>query len=173
MKRELAVEPDLEKLAHWDTEDKAAAPGLPALISARELYRGEVETLRPLFDGLLWDGLTMLIARPKAGKSWLTLQLAVHVAGGREVEGIAAAEHGPVLYAAIEEPKARTMARLRKIAPEGEWTENLHFVYMNFCRLWAAVAISLPGTHRRKVQTPAGRPGHVHCAREDRIERRE
>jgi DNA-binding transcriptional ArsR family regulator len=71
----------------------------------------------------------MLIARPKAGKSWLTLQCAVHVAGGRQVDGITAIDHGPVLYAALEEPKARTMARLRKLAPEGDWTENLHFVY--------------------------------------------
>ena len=36
---------------------------------------------------------------------------------------------GPVLYGAFEEPKARTMARLRKLAPVGDWTENLHFVY--------------------------------------------
>ena len=71
----------------------------------------------------------MLIARPKAGKSWLTLQCAVHVAGGRQVDGITALDHGPVLYGAFEEPKARTMARLRKLAPEGDWAENLHFVY--------------------------------------------
>src|ERR1700690_1954410 len=129
MKRELAAEPDLEPLAAWDVEDKAPASVLPALVSATELYRGHVVTLRPLFEGLLWDGLTMLIARPKAGKSWLTLQCAVRVAGGRQVDGISAIDHGPVLYGALEEPKARTMARLRKLAPEGDWAANLHFVY--------------------------------------------
>jgi len=85
--------------------------------------------LRVLFDDLLWDGLTMFIARPKAGKSWFTLQLAICVAGGRPVEGIKAAECGPVLYLALEEPKARTMARLRKIAAPGDWTADLRFVY--------------------------------------------
>jgi hypothetical protein len=40
-----------------------------------------------------------------------------------------ALEHGPVLYGAFEEPQARTMARLRKIAPYGAWAENLHFLY--------------------------------------------
>jgi len=129
MKRELTAEPDLETLADWDAEDKAPAAVPPPLISAAELYRDQIVTLRPLFEDLLWDGLTMLIARPKAGKSWLTLQCAVHVAGGRQVEGITAVDRGPVLYGAFEEPKARTMARLRKLAPEGDWTKNLHFVY--------------------------------------------
>jgi RecA-family ATPase len=71
----------------------------------------------------------MLIARPKAGKSWLTLQCAVHIAGGRQVDGVNAVGTGPVLYGAFEEPKARTMSRLRKLAPEGAWTDNLHFIY--------------------------------------------
>ena len=129
MKRELTAEPDLEALADWDAGDTAPAAVLPPLISAAELYRDQIVTLRPLFADLLWDGLTMLIARPKAGKSWLTLQCAVHVAGGRQVDGITAVDRGPVLYGAFEEPKARTMARLRKLAPVGDWTENLHFVY--------------------------------------------
>lgn len=128
MKRELTGEPDLEALAGWDTEDKLAS-ALPPLTSAAELYRGHVATLRPLFEGVLWDGLTMLIARPKAGKSWLTLQFALHVSGGRQVDGLTALDRGPVLYAALEEPKSRTMARLRKLAPVGDWAENLHFVY--------------------------------------------
>jgi hypothetical protein len=71
----------------------------------------------------------MLIARPKAGKSWLTLQCAIHIAGGRQLDGVTAVDRGTVLYGAFEEPKARTMSRLRKLAPEGDWTENLHFVY--------------------------------------------
>ena len=75
-KRELNAEPDLETLADWDTADKAPAAVLPTLVSATELYRGEIVALRPLFEDLLWDGLTMLIARPKAGKSWLDCGLA-------------------------------------------------------------------------------------------------
>jgi len=116
MKRELTAEPDLEKLADWDAEDKPPTESLPPLVSATDLYRGQIVTLRPLFQDLLWDGLTMLIARPKAGKSWLTLQFAVQVAGGPQVAGITAIEHGPVLYGALEEPKARTMSRLRKFS---------------------------------------------------------
>lgn len=110
--------------------DAGVSPSvLPVLVSATELYQGKIAQLRVLFDDLLWDGLTMFIARPKAGKSWLTLQLAICVAGGRPVDGIKAAECGPVLYLALEEPRARTMARLRKIAAPGDWTTNLHFLY--------------------------------------------
>src|SRR4051812_3992872 len=106
MKREINSEPDLEALADWEADNKALAV-LPPLVSATELYQGQIVTLRPLLKDLLWNGLTMLIARPKAGKSWLTLQCAVYVAGGRPVDGITALDHGPVLYAALEEPKAR------------------------------------------------------------------
>jgi len=101
----------------------------PLLISATELYRGQVVRLKPVFENLLFDGLTMLVARPKAGKSWLTLQAAIHIAGGRALPGVTVLENGPVLYGAFEEPAARTMARLRQIAEPGEWARRLHFVY--------------------------------------------
>ncbi len=106
-----------------------AALALPKLVSAAELYRGDVVKLRPLFEDLAWDGLTMITARPKAGKSWLTLQAAIHVAGGRKIEGVTALDQGPVLYGAFEEPAARTMSRLRQLAPSGEWSSKLQFVY--------------------------------------------
>jgi RecA-family ATPase len=102
---------------------------LPHVVSATELYRGELVRLRPLLEGLVWDGLTMMVAKPKAGKSYFALQCAVQVAGGPDVDGVTALDHGPVLYGAFEEPAARTMSRLRKLAPAGEWTNNLHFVY--------------------------------------------
>jgi hypothetical protein len=85
----------------------AAAVALPKLVSAADLYRGDVIKLRPLFEDLAWDGLTMITARPKAGKSWLTLQAAIHIAGGKKIEGITALDQGPVLYGAFEEPAAR------------------------------------------------------------------
>ena len=116
-------------------EREVSKSAFPRLISARDLYEGQIVTLRPLLKDLLWDGLTMLVARPKAGKSWLTLQAAVQVAGGREVPGIRALSTGPVLYAALEEPQARTMSRLRKIAPQGDWADNLQFIY-DLLRLW-------------------------------------
>jgi AAA domain len=114
-----------------ETESGSNAPraALPHTVTGAELYAGEMVRLRPLLDGLIWDGLTMLVAKPKAGKSWLMLQSAVYVAGGPALEGVTALDHGPVLYGAFEEPAVRTMSRLRKLAPAGDWAKILHFVY--------------------------------------------
>jgi biotin operon repressor len=113
-------------LPAWDDVPEIRAP---ALVSAADLYRGQLAMLRPLFEGLLWDGLTLFIAKAKSGKSWLALQVAVAVAGGAPLRGVVALDSGPVLYGAFEEPAARTMARLRRVAPVGEWADRLHFVY--------------------------------------------
>ena len=121
-----AAEEQLREAGKLNGKERTA---LPKLTTATALYAGEVTTLRMLLDSLLWNGLTMLVARPKAGKSWLTLQAAIQIAGGRAIDGVEALEVGPVLYAALEEPQSRTMGRLRKIAPPGDWTANLHFVY--------------------------------------------
>jgi DNA-binding transcriptional ArsR family regulator len=131
MKCELTDEPDLASLATWDASEVSAvnAAAMPHVVTGAELYAGEVVRLRPLIEGLIWDGLTMIVAKPKAGKSWLALQCAVDIAGGPAVSGVTALDHGPVLYGAFEEPAARTMARLRKLAPAGDWAGNLHFVY--------------------------------------------
>lgn len=130
---DVQVEPDVDRFENAKLNGKAngtaTASALPPLISATDLYNAQITRLRPVFDGLLYDGLTLLVARPKAGKSWLTLQAGVHVAGGRAIQGISSRETGRVLYGAFEEPASRTMARLRRISEPGAWTANLHFVY--------------------------------------------
>ena len=62
-------------------ENSAHEAALPTLTTATALYASQVTPLRTLLVSLLWAGLTMLVARPKAGKSWLTLQAAIHVPG--------------------------------------------------------------------------------------------
>jgi RecA-family ATPase len=140
MRKEVMELPDTDAIAgDWQIPPEYDEPGersgappasaLPHIVSASELYAGELVRLRPLMEGLIWDGLTMIVAKPKAGKSWLMLQCAVDIAGGPAVNGVTALDHGPVLYGAFEEPAARTMGRLRKLAPAGDWAKNLHFVY--------------------------------------------
>ena len=135
MRVEIADQHDMEAIAgNWqvmpeDPDQPAPGATLPRLVSAAELYSGQIVRLRPLLEGLIWDGLTMVVAKPKAGKSYLMLQAGVQVAGGPAIDGVTALDHGPVLYGAFEEPAARTMARLRQVAPAGDWADNLHFVY--------------------------------------------
>jgi hypothetical protein len=117
---------------------------LPEIVSAADLYAGNIVPLRELLEGVMWDGLSMLIARPKTGKSWLMLQIAIAIAGGPSVKGLTVLDHGPVLYGAFEEPAARTMGRLRKLAASGNWSKDLHFVY-NLLPLMGGGAEQLAG----------------------------
>jgi AAA domain len=78
--------------------------------------------------GLIPDGLSMLVGRPKIGKSWLTLDVALTVAstdgtclGGLKVE------HGNVLYCACEDSDRRLQARITKLigANKAAWPSDL------------------------------------------------
>jgi hypothetical protein len=108
--------------------------GLPATISGEELFSRQASDVRILLRAenrpIMGDGLTMLAAEQKAGKSWAALQAAIAVAGGPEFPGVQVAEFGPVLYAALEEPEPRTTGRLRKLAPDGgTWLRQVVFLH--------------------------------------------
>lgn len=107
----------------------------PKLISAQTLY----DRNDPVVPGLLkaahnrveflHPGLSILAARQKAGKSWLTMQIAIFLAGGRGIEGLQSFDQWKVLYGALEEPETRTASRLRKLTEPGEWLANVSFFY--------------------------------------------
>ena len=63
-------------------------------------------------EGLLPTGLTILSGRPKSGKSFLSLQLAVAVASGTRFLDRPTQE-GAVLYVALEDSEGRLQRRLR------------------------------------------------------------
>jgi hypothetical protein len=107
---------------------------LPATVTGEDLFNRQAASVRILLCAedrpLMGDGLTMLAAEQKAGKSWVALQAAIVVSGGPQFPGVQVVETGPVLYAALEEPEPRTTGRLRKLAPEGgPWLQRLVFVY--------------------------------------------
>lgn len=114
---------------------QANASPVPELVTAAALYAKPIVRPRVLLAdasgyGILVDGLTMLVARPKAGKSWFTLQCGIHVAGGPGIQGVDARDAGLVLYGALEEGAPRTKARVADIAGEpGEWANRLCFFY--------------------------------------------
>ena len=83
-------------------------------------------------ESLVYPGLTILAARPKSGKSWLTLQMAMAVASGGCLAGWLSTKAGKVLYLALEEPRQRTTARMRKLAVAANDVnalKNIHFIY--------------------------------------------
>jgi RecA-family ATPase len=63
--------------------------------------------------GLLPVGLTILAGKPKLGKSWLALQIALAVATGGRVLG-QDVEQGPILYLALEDSPRRLRDRMAR-----------------------------------------------------------
>jgi hypothetical protein len=65
-------------------------------------------------DGLIPEGLTLLVGAPKAGKSWLTLGLLLAVAaGGMALSRVEAAPPRRVFYLALEDGHRRMQDRCR------------------------------------------------------------
>ena len=126
------MSPAMANLAIPISEAKRGTrPRSPLQITdAGALYGMKFDEAPFLIDNMLTKGLTLLAGRPKVGKSWLTLQLALHVAHGTKVFGEYAAHQGRVTYCALEEPPRRTAARLHKLQPEPTaYLGNIDFVY--------------------------------------------
>lgn len=83
----------------------------PVDVSAATLLAKAIAPLRQAIPGLLPEGLGLLAAPPKAGKSFLTMQVAVEVALGGQVLGIGA-DQRDVLYYPLEDGERRVQERL-------------------------------------------------------------
>lgn len=129
--------PDIEAMLAQRFEEERrpkasgrAAPETLAAVDAFQIYRADYP--EPVFTvaDLLTHGVTLFAGRPKIGKSWATLQLAVAVASGGRALGRLQATSGRVVYLALEEPEKRTHARLRRLVSGPEpWLSNIHFIY--------------------------------------------
>lgn len=109
------------------TELFAEDPTQPPLdlLTADEILTAEWPEPVWAIPNLLPVGLTIIAGRPKVGKSWLALQIALSIASG----GVALNERvdqGPVLYLALEDPPRRLKERMTK---QG-WTLGLPADFM-------------------------------------------
>ena len=76
--------------------------------------------------GLLTVGLTLCVAKPKIGKSWLALQLCIALAAGGKALGAIDVEQCECLYLALEDTERRLQQRLRKILGEAPCPPGLY-----------------------------------------------
>ncbi len=100
---------------------------LGAMVSARWLMSQTFPPLEYVVPGLIPEGLTVLAAPPKIGKSWLVLGLGVAAASGGYALGHLRVTERPVLYMALEDGHRRLQGRLRSLgvdSPPGV----LHFL---------------------------------------------
>jgi hypothetical protein len=90
-----------------------------ALVTAAELEHMQIAEPRYAVPGLLVAGLCMLASKPKVGKSWLALDVAIAAAsGGKALGVIDIPEAGDVLYLALEDTKRRLQTRMRRLLIE-------------------------------------------------------
>ena len=109
---------------------QGTAPGATwTITSAPDLMAQDLPDLHWVVWELLCEGLVILAGKPKVGKSWLALQVALAVALGRQALGYADVDAGDVLYLALEDTLRRLQDRLGKLlAPGDQPPANLDFV---------------------------------------------
>lgn len=83
------------------------------VFDAASLMRREFAPLKFVVPGMLAEGFTLLAGAPKAGKSWLALDLALGLASGKTVFGsIELGDPRPVLLLALEDGPRRLRDRI-------------------------------------------------------------
>lgn len=90
-----------------------------AIINGAELDAMHFDPVRWIVPGIIPEGQTLLVAPPKAGKSWLVYAIAIAKASGGRVLG-QQIQPGPVLYLALEDGWRRLQERGRKLLAAGE-----------------------------------------------------
>ena len=98
-------------------------PAGPDIYVADTLRLQQFPTLNRICGDIIVEGLTLLAARPKIGKTWLALDIAIAVDRGGYCLGDIKCEPGAVLFLALEDNKRRMQRRLTKLlgVNKAEW----------------------------------------------------
>jgi hypothetical protein len=100
-------------------------------ITANALRDKMFDPIKFVLPGYITEGVTLLVSKPKMGKSWLVLDLCIATAAGnRFVLGDIKPEHGDVLYLALEDSQRRLQRRIdRLLSPfRADWPPRLTLV---------------------------------------------
>lgn len=106
------------------SESKATPSRAFCLIQAKDLLALEEPDTEWLWEGILpAGGLSLLVAKPKVGKTTLAFNLALAVAGGKDFLGRMTKQF-PVVYLALEEKRSEIRKKLKSL---GETPEGISF----------------------------------------------
>ena len=83
-------------------------------VSVADIMEMEFEPVEWVVEELLPPGVGMLAGKPKCGKSWLVLEIAMAVATGEALFGKHEVACGDVLYIALEDTYRRIQSRVLK-----------------------------------------------------------
>lgn len=95
--------------------------------TASDLQAIEFPPIKFIVDGYIPEGETILASRPKLGKSWMCLDIAIAVSTGDQTLGGISCEQGAVLYLALEDNPRRLKSRMAKLMPGESWPASLRF----------------------------------------------
>jgi hypothetical protein len=97
------------------------------IMTARQLQQREFPPISYVMPGLIPEGLSLLVGRPKLGKSWMGLDICIAIAGGRFCLGERKPTEGDVLYCALEDNPRRLRRRIDWLLPPKShaWPERL------------------------------------------------
>ncbi len=95
-------------------------------VSARELQQKTIPPIREIVPGLIVQGLTILGAPPKYGKSWLMLNLCLSVSLGSNFLGYGTQKTG-CLYLALEDSERRLQDRMGKLMHRAQAPEDFRY----------------------------------------------
>ena len=115
-----------EKMKTKAIENGRGSPGAAAVAlmqhvgarSVEDLLKREFPPIKWAIPDIVPEGVTLLSAREKMGKSWLVLGWLLAVATGGKALGCKQVEQGAVLYLALEDSERRLKDRIKEILKE-------------------------------------------------------
>jgi AAA domain-containing protein/Toprim domain-containing protein len=115
-----------EKAPAW--EQQTPKDGWRAhVFTAASLKEKKFDPISYVVPMLIPEGVTILAGRPKVGKSWAALDIALALASGGYVLGEIKLEEGDVLCAALEDNERRLRARIERLLTQSQqkWPPRL------------------------------------------------
>ena len=103
-----------ERIFQGNLQAKRVSRGPNDVILAEELYDTELPPIRWVVKDLIPEGLTIIVASSKIGKSWMMMQLTHAIVEQKEFLD-KPTTHSKVLYYALEDQDRRLQSRMRKI----------------------------------------------------------
>lgn len=112
------------------SQEKKKAPDvqLPKFISARALQEAELPPIYYAVENLIPEGLTVLGAPIKTGKSWMMLDMCMRIANGEDFLGFQTNQSG-VIYLALESTDVAEQDRINQVLKDAKAPENLQITF--------------------------------------------
>lgn len=101
---------------------------LSGMVSGSWLDAQEFPPLEWLVEGILPEGFGLLVAPPKAGKSWMVAGIGLACAAGGYALGKIVVKQRPVLYLALEDGHRRLQSRFRTLTEGEPIPDRMHVI---------------------------------------------